>query len=72
MENAASPELLGPAIYRIIKKEKPKLRYRVGSTMEKFSVCIIHSLAIKKETLCETGLLEYHRRPLPIPQHLLT
>ena len=40
MEKAASPELLGPAIYSIVRKEKPKLRYRVGSFMEKLSVLL--------------------------------
>jgi NAD(P)-dependent dehydrogenase (short-subunit alcohol dehydrogenase family) len=38
MEQAASPALMGPAVYRIIRKEKPKLRYRVGSFTEKLSV----------------------------------
>lgn len=38
MEKAADPELMGPAIYRIINSEKPKLRYRIGAAMEKLSV----------------------------------
>jgi len=38
MEKAANPELIGPAVYSIIRKEKPKLRYRVGSLTEKLSV----------------------------------
>ncbi|MEN8244448.1 MAG: hypothetical protein ABFS43_06055 [Thermodesulfobacteriota bacterium] len=40
MEKAAGPERMGPAIYSIIKQEKPKLRYRVGSSMEKLSVLL--------------------------------
>lgn len=40
MEKAASPECMGPAVYNIISKQKPKLRYRVGSFTEKLSVLL--------------------------------
>lgn len=40
MENAANPELPDPAVYTIVKIEKPKLLYGVGSTTEKMSVLL--------------------------------
>jgi len=40
MENAANPDLIGPRIYRIINSPNPKLRYRIGSFVEKFSVLL--------------------------------
>ena len=40
MEKAAGPERMGPAVYKIIMKENPKLRYRVGSFTEKLSVLL--------------------------------
>jgi NAD(P)-dependent dehydrogenase (short-subunit alcohol dehydrogenase family) len=40
MEKAANPAFMGPAVYSIISKEKPELRYRVGSFTEKLSVLL--------------------------------
>jgi len=58
MEKAASPERMGPAIYSIIKKGKPKLRYRVGSSMERLSVLLKKVLPGR---LFEKIILNYYK-----------
>jgi hypothetical protein len=40
VQKAPDPSLIGVAILRILKKEKPRLRYKVATPFQRFSVLV--------------------------------
>ena len=58
VENAMSPEIVSKLIYKIINLKNPKIHYRVGQFIQKFSIVL---KMILPDKLFEKILLNYSK-----------
>jgi short-subunit dehydrogenase len=58
VKNALSPEIISKLVFKIIKSENPKIHYKVGTFIQKFSIVLKNILP---DRLFEKILLYYNK-----------